>query len=78
MAARKAAAISHAKHPDGSRTRPLHIGLEAKFIREAREVHPEADEATVAKVAKSLRVAYYAELSRSATAARARKQAAKP
>ncbi|MFF3190503.1 hypothetical protein [Streptomyces misionensis] len=49
-----------------------------RFIAKARELHPDATEAEIAKVAESLRKAHYTALAlRSAAARRAKSEAAK-
>lgn len=45
-----------------ARTAPLRNGLIAKFEREAREMHPNADDRTIAQVVESLRLAHCARM----------------
>ena len=58
-----------------ARTEPARQGLEAKFIREARErLGPDATERQVAKSAEAARKAYYARLAAKGVAARRQRQ----
>lgn len=45
-----------------ARTEPLRNGLLAKFEREAREMHPDADDRVIAQVVESLRLAHCARM----------------
>ena len=45
-----------------ARTAPLRNGLLAKFEREAREMHPDADDHAIAQVVESLRLAHCARM----------------
>lgn len=73
LRARLAAYASHAGYPPGERTQQLRTGLEALFVRKARELYPDADEAEIARQAGLLRKAHYTKLSLAAADARARK-----
>lgn len=70
---RLAALMSHAKYPAGERTKQLRSGFEAQFIRQARELHPDAPDTEVQRVAGILRRAYFVRLSALGADARARK-----
>jgi hypothetical protein len=74
LRARRAALASHIGHPAGERTKQLRRGFEEQFIRQARELCPEADDAEIARQAAMLRKAYFARLSYAAASARARKR----
>lgn len=66
--------MSHAKYPAGERTKQLRPGFEARFIQQARELHHDASDAELQRVAGILRKAYFLKLSQAAAAARARKR----
>ena len=70
--ARVAAHESWARTRDrAARTAPARAGLQARFIREAREqLGPDATERQVAAAAESARRAHYARLSMAGVAAR--------
>lgn len=77
---RLAAHISWAKTTDRpARTEAARkASHHTRFLRQAREMHPDATEAQVAEVAESLRKAYYAGLAlKSAAARRAKSQRVK-
>jgi len=71
-AARIAAYESWARTPDrASRTSAARSGMDAKFVREARErLGPGASDRAVADAAESARKAHYARLSAAGVAAR--------
>lgn len=61
-----------AKTPDRTaRTANLRAGFEEKWFRQARELHPGADDKTIAQAAESLRQAHFVRM-RMAKAAKSR------
>lgn len=70
----KAAHLSWASTPDRSaRSAAGQRGLEARFVRLARERHPDATEAQITATAASLRKAHFADLNARSHAARQRR-----
>jgi hypothetical protein len=55
------------------RTEPGRVGLRAKYERQAREMHPDAPEATVIKAAEALYSAHFARMSLASARSRAKK-----
>lgn len=60
-----------------ARTEPGRIGLNKKFERQAREMHPDAPEVDVLKAAAALRMAHFARMSLKSAQSRAAKKAPK-
>lgn len=58
-----------------ARTAPARKAMLARFEREARELHPDADDKTIAQAAASLRSAYFTELAYRSSLARSRRTA---
>lgn len=68
---RAAAHIRWARTTDRSQaTRAARQAFEAKFVTEARRMHPGAPESTIVSVAESLRRAYFARLAAASAKAR--------
>lgn len=77
LRARAAAYAQWAAEPDWSaRTAPARAGLQARFDRLAREKHPDASSAQLAKYAEVERRRFYADMALKSAAAR-RKRAGK-
>lgn len=66
---------SHALHDPAERCAKARAGMEARFERQARELHPQASEATIRRVAEQLRKAYYCEFALKGRIAKAAKAA---
>lgn len=78
LRARRAAHVSWARTPDpASRTAKARAAAEGRWEQQARELHPDGDDALIARVAKHLRSAHYAGLALKSAAAR-RKRAQAP
>jgi hypothetical protein len=60
-----------------ARTAPGARAAEARFHTKAREMHPDASEQHIAKVAENLRRAHFTRMALAAAASRRRKKAAK-
>lgn len=60
-----------------ARTAPGSRAAEARFVTQAREMHPDATDQQIAKVAENLRRAHFTRLSLAAATARRRKADAK-
>ncbi|MDX3074579.1 hypothetical protein [Streptomyces sp. MI02-7b] len=71
MIARLAAHISHANDADPTaRTAPARAAANEKFVKQAREMHPDASDERIAQVAEHLRKAHFIRLGRASGAAR--------
>jgi hypothetical protein len=77
LRAQLGAEMSWAKTPDRTaRTAPGSRAAEARFEKQAREMHPDAGEELIAKVAENLRRAYFRALGlKSATKRRKAREA---
>lgn len=63
LRARLAAHVSHAMDEDPtSRTAKARAAANERFVKQARELHPEASEQRIAEVAEHLRKAHFARL----------------
>jgi hypothetical protein len=79
LRARMAVQKSWANTADpSSRTAKARAAAAGRFEKQAREMHPNADEATVARVAEHLRQAHFTELAFKSAKARRMKAAKKP
>ncbi|MEX5631925.1 hypothetical protein [Parafrankia sp. FMc2] len=56
-------------------TAPARKGFESKFVKRARELHPDASPDVIARVADNLRRAHFAALGKASAAARRRSRA---
>jgi predicted negative regulator of RcsB-dependent stress response len=75
LRARLAAHVSHANTLDpASRTAKARAAANERFVKAARELHPDATEEQIARVAEHLRKAHYARMGM-ASAAKRRKGA---
>ncbi|KIX77434.1 hypothetical protein SF23_12280 [Streptomyces sp. MBRL 10] len=71
LRARLAAHVSWAATPDpASRTAKARAAADSKFEREAREMHPNASDEHIARVAKHLRSAHFSRMALKAAARR--------
>jgi hypothetical protein len=78
LRARLAAHTQWAKEPDRTaRTAPGRKAAAARFEKKARELHPDGDDALIARAAESLRKAHYARMGLASATAR-RRGAGKP
>lgn len=76
LRAQLAAHVSWANTPDpASRTAKARAAAADKWIAKAREMHPEAGEEQIARVAESLRKAHFSRMAYAAHASRRRKSA---
>lgn len=79
LRARLAAHASHAKNPDAkSRTAAARAAAAGRFEAEAREMHPDASDEEIARVAKHLRKGHFTRMALASAQARRQKAAAKP
>ncbi|EFC78835.1 hypothetical protein [Parafrankia sp. EUN1f] len=51
-------------------TAPARAGFASKFVRQARQLHPDASEDEITRVAAHLRAAHFAALGKASAAAR--------
>ncbi|MEU3282141.1 hypothetical protein [Streptomyces antibioticus] len=61
-----------------ARTAPGARAAEARFEKQARELHPDANEDFIAKVAENLRKAHYARMGMASAAKRRKDREAQP
>lgn len=79
LRARMAVQKSWANTADpASRTAKARAAAAGRFEQQARDLHPDADEETIARAAEHLRKAHFAELAFKSAKARRMKAAAKP
>ena len=75
MYGRMGAAIARARHKPADLTASGRRVFMSRFQQQARELHPDADDAEIARVAAELRTAHFTMLSAKSSIARSKKRA---